>query len=76
MSFYIYETQYEGDRKMIKEIIINPTPKVEIVRVKNGVITVLNYDGEDYILRPKDQFKGMKRNKNARNENVETRETS
>lgn len=44
--------------QMIKEIIINPTPKVEVAKIKNGTPTVIKYGDEEYILRHKNQYKG------------------
>ncbi len=38
-------------------IIINPTPTVDVLKVKKGTPTVIEYDGERYTLQHRDQFK-------------------
>lgn len=35
---------------------------VQVIKVKNGTPTVIRIDGQDYVLRHKDQFKGGSQN--------------
>ncbi len=42
---------------MIQPIIINPTPTVSIIKIKNNKPTVIEYDGNRYTLQHPDQFK-------------------
>ena len=36
-------------------------PNVHILKIKNGLPTVLKVSGEEYVLRHKDQYRGGKR---------------
>lgn len=47
-------------RYLLKNIPKEGEPMVKIIKEKNGVPTVIEFNGQRYVLDPKNRFKGVK----------------